>query len=342
MKEKVLVLSLAPGLGDFLVRIPAINLLSEYYNLDIVMNFPKSEENFVKMFFKENKNINFYLLSKKIHKNKFYRFFSFLESFSFVWNLKRNNYKFIVILADFHTNLGVLKHNILLLSFYFYEKYAISSQAKLPFLNTKIINLPELEHKRDKYFKFIVKVLKDRKIKYSFDIENYLYKPKKLRKEKNIIIAPGSKMPSHRWPYYKELLNILVSKLDDFQFYIVGTKDEISLVKDIDNEKVKLVFNQSLQEVYKLFLSSKLIVCNDSGLMHLGVISNTKVYAICGPGVYQPWCDYKDPNFYAFFKPVKCYPCRKWVCNDHICLKQWKAEYVANKILMDLNNNENK
>ena len=82
----------------------------------------------------------------------------------------------------------------------------------------------------------------------------------------------------------------------EYIFVLVGPKFEEFRIKKIIATKNKKIINMygkfSLIEIYLFFKKCKLFIGNDSGLMHLAALANTKTVGLFGPSnvnKYGPW-----------------------------------------------------
>jgi len=133
----------------------------------------------------------------------------------------------------------------------------------------------------------------------------------KMNTRKLIAVAPGSVWFTKKWPqeYYK----ILVKQLSENGYGIVfiGSPDERKICEEISPEKnsINLAGELSLLESAAVIEKCDLMICNDSGALHLANAVKTDVIAFFGPTVksigYYPFRD----NDYVFEIDIDCRPC---------------------------------
>lgn len=328
-----LIISLSPGIGDFIVKIPALRFLSRNFeSCGFISALPQKYEDFVKSFFKEDEPIEFFLTSRIYHKSIFYRYFLFFQDFFVLPRLKNKKYDVIIFLGDSNSPGGIVK--LLLLSNMVSlraRKFAIKPP-RFSFLGCCNIDMPALQHKREKFTEFSQKVLKI----FANETKNL----KQLQpvdsinpiKENTIVFAPGSKRLNRRWPYFDQLITRISQKFPQYRLFVVGTPDERAFLVKTAQDRATVWHDKDMLEVKSLLSRSKLLVCNDSGLMHLGVNLGINTFALCGPEIFETWCDYKEAYFHAFFRKVHCHPCQKWDCKELLCLRSIPVEEVFNKI----------
>ncbi len=157
--------------------------------------------------------------------------------------------------------------------------------------------------------------------------------------KKLIAIAPGSNWFTKRWPgnYYKEL----VIKLAELGYGIIfiGSKEERDLCEEIKSKKnsINLAGELSLLESAAVIKLCDLMICNDSGALHLADAMQTDVFAFFGPTI-------KSIGYYPFRENDKvlevdldCRPCSSHGTNvcplgHHNCMQFIKPDFVVNEV----------
>jgi heptosyltransferase II len=129
-----------------------------------------------------------------------------------------------------------------------------------------------------------------------------------------IIIAPGSVRATKRWP--EERFTELLKKLGriDINIILMGSPGEKILCDKIERDSsvngvLNLAGKTSLLEAAAVIKKSDLLVCNDSGTMHMANAVSTDVFAFFGPTV--EWFGFSPfrPNDKVFQVDVDCRPC---------------------------------
>jgi ADP-heptose:LPS heptosyltransferase len=108
---------------------------------------------------------------------------------------------------------------------------------------------------------------------------------------KVICLAPGSSnTPEKRWPIdnWVQLLKSLVMELPDYEFRLVGTSNDAEICSEIYKSTYSPNIydysgKTSLVELCDIFQNSRVLLCNDSGAMHLANAMSTSVVALFGP-----------------------------------------------------------
>ncbi|OYT15563.1 MAG: hypothetical protein B7C24_12425 [Bacteroidetes bacterium 4572_77] len=136
-----------------------------------------------------------------------------------------------------------------------------------------------------------------------------------------IIVAPGAKHFTKCYPPEKyieliEYLNNTISITKKLKFLLLGSNEEVSVCKDIENAFLEKDINienlagtTSILESVKIVDSAKLVICNDSALMHVAVARKTPVIAIFGSTVQEFGFFPISSNAHVIEKTLKCRPC---------------------------------
>jgi heptosyltransferase-2 len=159
--------------------------------------------------------------------------------------------------------------------------------------------------------------------------------------EKTLIaVAPGSVWRTKCWllEYYIELLNSLKERAF---FVLIGSKEEKELcsmiIKESGCDGLNFAGKTSILQSAALIDQCSLILCNDSGALHLANAVKTTVFAFFGPTV-------RDFGFYPyregdviFEKDISCRPCShhgpmKCPLKHHNCMRLITPEIVLEKI----------
>lgn len=132
-------------------------------------------------------------------------------------------------------------------------------------------------------------------------------------REKAIVLCPGARHATKRWPSEKwvDLTRALLER--DFQIVFLGGAEDKALIKSIEKEiwenRTYSFIELPLLDVAALTKSCRCFVSNDSGLMHMATAVRTPVVAIFGPTV-------EEFGFFPFRavskviqKDLSCRPC---------------------------------
>ena len=128
---------------------------------------------------------------------------------------------------------------------------------------------------------------------------------------KSIAIIPGSSENQKwkRWPleHWKSLVLELIDQ--NFTIYLLGSKIERELgdeiLKNINSKKIKNhIGSMTLKESIEIIRSSKLVICNDSSMLHIAHYFSVPTIAIFGPTNHQ-LTGYNDENT-SIVRSVNC------------------------------------
>lgn len=173
-------------------------------------------------------------------------------------------------------------------------------------------------------------------------IEFYLGELKTLKQsfKKLIAIAPGSVWKTKRWP--KEYFKSLVNKLIDANYAVIllGSKDEVVLCSELHPSKnyLDLSGRLSVLESAAVIKLCDLMICNDSGAMHIANAVETDVFAIFGPTVEQIGYFPFRKNDFVFQNNLECRPCSSHGTNicklkHHNCMMLTYPEIIFMKVI---------
>ena len=163
-----------------------------------------------------------------------------------------------------------------------------------------------------------------------------------ISKNKNILVLhPGAGAKPKQWPIenFIQLIYLIKNKYD-FCIVILGGPDESVLGQKINEQcsfTIDLTGKLTIVETAQLISSSKLMISNDSGLMHLAGAVGIPQIAIFGPTPIQkniPWGNIEN----KILIKSDCSPCYKngeFYCRKdkkYSCLKNITPEYVYDKM----------
>ncbi|HVH67873.1 MAG TPA: glycosyltransferase family 9 protein [Gemmatimonadales bacterium] len=151
--------------------------------------------------------------------------------------------------------------------------------------------------------------------------------------ERLIALAPGAAHATKRWPvaHWSALAERL--RADGYRPLVVGGPDDRGLAQQL--AAVPSAAGEcSLQETGVLLARSRVVVCGDTGVMHMATAVGTPVVALFGPTVGQfGFLPYRARSV-VLERPLDCRPCSSTgtaVCplGHHRCLQDIMPEEVA-------------
>ena len=330
MEYKKILLIQTAFIGDVILITPLIRAIKELYpdSLLDVMVIPQTAG-----ILGNNHNINELVIFDK-RKNKFISFVNTLKQ------IKKKKYDIafsphssmttalLMYLAKIPTRVG-------------FDRW----QAKN--LLTQKAPHPEGKHKTEKNL-HLLSLFSNK----NFSIQTELFPSEKISEKvsvlltdlkrstrKLIAVAPGSVWYTKKWP--QENYKNLVKQLSESGYGIVfiGSSEERIICEEIKPEinSINLAGDLSLLESAAVIAKCDLMICNDSGALHLANAVQTDVIAFFGPTVksigYYPFRD----NDYVFEIDIDCRPCSSHGGNkcplEHFdCMRLIKPDSVFLKV----------
>lgn len=165
------------------------------------------------------------------------------------------------------------------------------------------------------------------KTNYSSPLKDSLDKP-------YILFHPGASYGSAKtWPldYFEKLASYFL-EIKKYKVIFLGdkTQNKPSLCHE---DLIDLTGKTSLNDLAALISNAELVVCNDSGPMHICDAVGTKLIAIFGPtdpALTGP----KNTFSHVVFNKTPCGPCFERKCPlDHKCMRQIHPEMIFQKAL---------
>ncbi len=168
-----------------------------------------------------------------------------------------------------------------------------------------------------------------------------------LRSHSIIAIAPGSIWETKCWhlDYYKQLASQLVN--NGLAIVLIGGEGDKDKCQQIEQfilthtpqaAVLNLAGKTALLQSAAVISQSKLMICNDSGALHIANAMQTRVFAFFGPTVqsigYYPY----RAGDYVFETDLNCRPCgshghHKCPLKHHNCMKQISRDAVLQAVL---------
>ena len=146
------------------------------------------------------------------------------------------------------------------------------------------------------------------------------------REDGLVLVFPGARSSLKKWHKegFREVIET-IRKTYGYKVAVTGDSDDKTTVREIVGntkaECVDLSGKTNFGQISSLIKRSKLIVCNDSGVVHIASYLERPIVAIYGPTDYRhygPW----SKRSLAVRKSVLCAPCSKAHCShDRECIK---------------------
>ncbi len=160
-----------------------------------------------------------------------------------------------------------------------------------------------------------------------------------------IAVAPGAHYQTKRWPkeYFVELINMMRLKYG-FEFILLGGKSEYELCDEIANrtQSNNYAGKTNIAESAELLDSCDLIICNDTGLMHIAAARQVPIAVFFGSSVQElGFIPYKVANIIIELD-MWCRPCshigrRSCPLIHFNCMKKITPNIAFDKIIEFVN-----
>lgn len=206
------------------------------------------------------------------------------------------------------------------------------------FLTDKINLYPENMHRVDAWLNLLdylgIRVEKSRpdifvSKKEETCARDFLFKNGIKNGELLIGIHPGAQIKSRCWPIdrFAELAESLKTKL---KARIIVFVEPEGYGRDIPIKGEFLKTKLPLRGMIGLIKQLDLLVCNDSGAMHIASAVDTRTLSIFGPGAIERIGPYGPGNTLLFKAGVNCRPCFDYCkFSKPVCLEDISVEMVA-------------
>lgn len=160
-----------------------------------------------------------------------------------------------------------------------------------------------------------------------------------IEKRALVVLAPGSVWATKMWTssHYAEVARHYVAQ--GMAVALTGSPDEIKICESIASEAPgsKVVAGRTgLYASAELLALADLVVCNDSGAMHLAATSGAPTVSVFGPTVlefgYRPW-SHNARVVQTMPGSLGCRPCgkhgaKKCPIGTHVCMKDIKPDVI--------------
>lgn len=148
-----------------------------------------------------------------------------------------------------------------------------------------------------------------------------------------IVVAPGAKSHTKRWPQEKfgELVRLLISRLGA-KVILAGDRDDLRVsgyIAGNNSAVIDLSGRTNIRQLAALLEKAGLVITNDSAILHLASYLGLPLVAVFGPtddAKYGPW----SSRHAVAKKEIFCRPCQKAQCRFGTldCLKLIRSEEV--------------
>lgn len=170
-----------------------------------------------------------------------------------------------------------------------------------------------------------------------------------LPRDKKIIgisdtATPHKDWERKRWPYYKELTNLLIRK--GYAVILIGGTEEAKRYNPSEwcPEVINYTGKYTIQETAGLIKKCYKFIGNDSGPAHMAAALGVDTYVIFGPTRISKNKPYGN-NVTVISKYLPCSPCQNTpgglLCDDWKCVNEITLNDIINIILKDVPEQDN-
>ena len=134
-----------------------------------------------------------------------------------------------------------------------------------------------------------------------------------------ILVNPGARWATKRWPveYYQELIGLIAAHYPEYRFAVLGSPAEVNLGLAIEQADPKRCLNlagrTSLPEMVEWIRLGELMICSDTGPMHIAAALGKPVVAMFGPTEPARTGPYRQTED-AIRVKLPCVPCFSAAC----------------------------
>lgn len=149
--------------------------------------------------------------------------------------------------------------------------------------------------------------------------------------ELTVAIHPGAYYPSQRWSAerFGEVAKQILEQ-GETKIILLGSSDEEGLleaVKKSGGKDIQIFSCGNIREFVALLSRCDLLVCNNSGPLHIAAALKVPTVSMIGPTVTPLWLPYGENNL-VINKALSCSPCNRAVCKDHQCMESITVDEV--------------
>ena len=136
-----------------------------------------------------------------------------------------------------------------------------------------------------------------------------------------VVLHPGGRVPLKQWPSAKmgQLAKWLADDMGVAVVLAGSEKDteEIRIIRRASGYALPWFTDLSLGELSALLTLARLLVCNDSGPMHMAGVLDVPTVAMFGPSDPLLWAPVGSRKRIVTCAPMECMPCDQKNCPRH-------------------------
>ena len=146
---------------------------------------------------------------------------------------------------------------------------------------------------------------------------------------KIIGIHPGGNYQSQRWPIkrFAAISDHLITNYNAKVVLFAGQAEKqlLSEFRDCAVKTPIFLCDLSLREFMSTLSHCSLLLCNNSGPLHIATALNIPTVSTMGPTIPYHWWPCGN-NHIVLREDLDCSPCKKGICKTHECMEQIKTE----------------
>lgn len=153
-----------------------------------------------------------------------------------------------------------------------------------------------------------------------------------------VLLHPGARVMVKRWPAERmgELARWLVDEKGSAVFLAGSPADEeeIRKIRKASGYALPYFTDLNIGELVALINRSAMIVCNDSGPMHIAGVLNIPTVALFGPSDPHVWAPVGEKKAVLACAPMECMPCDQKHCpyEGNHCMTRISVDEVKREV----------
>jgi heptosyltransferase-2 len=156
-----------------------------------------------------------------------------------------------------------------------------------------------------------------------------------------VVLNPAGAFENRNWPMdnYIAFATLWLQRFPNTQFLIMGTnfigKKALYLKSKLGNHLIDLVNKTTPAQAFNILQKTRLLLSEDSGLMHMGWVSGIPTIALFG-STRSDWSrPLGEHTFFFDSSDLECGNCMQTVCKygDNHCLTRFTPEMVIEKAI---------
>ena len=158
-------------------------------------------------------------------------------------------------------------------------------------------------------------------------------------KEKLILMHPGAHHPTQRWlPEYFAQAADKIIEARWAKVILVGGSSERELIKSIQllmtKEADTYFVGLAIKDLVGLIHRADLMICNNSGPLHIAAATNTQTISTMGPTIKERWMPVGDIHKILRMDDLPCIGCNLGYCKikTHDCMRLIKPSMVLEAV----------